>query len=348
MCGRFLLFDISSLRITIDIFSNVGPLEFSDVHLKWGQGTESHGLKGSVKFVKDCEHEVKLVVNYKEGGKNKSVVALSQKVLRSSATPSEEVFVDENDMLRMTNDPCLSTPSIKLLPRKKKDELAPKEISIKKFPANMSKIAWEGCTDYEVQATRSSEIDPDWPILLHPGWKSLLVGWSLEVASVNESSITFEPLEQTCEVAGIKLEIHCDSVIPVKKVFGQEEMSQPLVLDEMVTSGAKYKCQARMIKEGEAKNNTKSGLWTEVTEVTTDEEEVKLHPMSVAGPDNAERSNKANEEEDVQEKNAKRAREDASIVPTLIGVGCIVVIVALAVVVVWKGMVGKKVPNPWH
>ena len=315
--------------------------------MKWGEGTESHGLKDSVNFVKNCEHEVELVVNYKEGGKNKSVVALSQKVLRSSATPSEEVFVDENDMLQMTNDPCLSTPSIKLLPRKKKDELAPKEISIKKFPANMNKIVWEGCLDYEVQATRSSEIDPDWPILLHPGWKSLLVGWSLQVASVNESSITFEPLEQTCDVAGIKLEIQCDSVIPVKKVFGQEEMSQPLILDKKVTPGAKFKCKARMIKEGEEKNNTKSGLWTEVTEVTTDEEEVKLHPMSVAGPDNEERSNNADEEEDVKE-NAKRAREDASIAPTLIGVGCIVVIVALAVVVVWKGMVGKKVPNPWH
>merc|ERR1719284_453197 len=118
-----------------------------------------------------------------------------------------------------------------------------KKSSIKKFPMETSKLAWEGCTDYEVQATRSSEIDPDWPILLHPGWKSLLVGWSLQVASVNESSITFEPLEQTCDVAGIKLEIQCDSVIPVKKVFGQEEMSQPLVLDENVTSGAKYKCQ---------------------------------------------------------------------------------------------------------
>merc|ERR1711962_660770 len=172
-----------------------GPLEFSDVQLKWGEGMESHGLKGSVNFVKDCEHEVDLLVNYKEGGKNKSVVALSQKVLRSSTTPMEEVFVDENDMLRMTNDPCFSTPSIKLLPRKK-DELAPKEISIKKFPANMSKIAWEGCLDYEVQATRPSEIDPSWPILVHPGWKSLLVGWSLEVESVNENSITFDPLEK--------------------------------------------------------------------------------------------------------------------------------------------------------
>ena len=64
-----------------------------------------------------------------------------------------------------------------------------------------------------------------------------------------------------------------------------------------------------------------------------------LEEMDLAGLD---------EEEDVEEKNAKMGREDASIVPTLIGVGCIVVIVALAVVVVWKGMVGKKVPNPWH
>ena len=94
-------------------------------------------------------------------------------------------------------------------------------------------------------------------------------------------------------------------------------------------------------------NMSFSSTKTEVTEVTTDEEEVKTHPMSVAGPDNEERSNNADEEEDVEE-NAKRAREDASIAPTLIGVGCIVVIVALAVVVVWKGMVGKKVPNPWH
>jgi len=69
--------------------------------------------------------------------------------------------------------------------------------------------------------------------------------------------------------------------------------------------------------------------------------------MSVAGPEIEERSNKADEEEDIEE-NAKMGQEDASIAPTLIGVGCIVVIVALAVVVVWKGMVGKKVPNPWH
>ena len=313
--------------------------------MKWGEGTENFGLKDSVKFIKDCEHEVELVVNYKEGGQNKSVVALSQKVPRTSEPPMEEVFVDENDMLQMTRDPCFSVPSIKLVPKNK--DLAPKEISIHKFPMETSKISWEGCLDYEVQATRPSEIDPSWPTLRHPGWKNLLVGWNLQVASVNESSITFEPLEKPCDVTGIKLEIQCDSVIPVEKAFGPDEMSKPLVLDENVTPGAKFECKARMIKKGEEENNTNTGPWTEVTEVTTDEEEVKLHPMSVAGPDNEERSNKAEEEEAVEE-NAKRAREDASIAPTLIGVGCIVVIVALAVVVVWKGMVGKKVPNPWH
>merc|ERR1719275_403168 len=111
------------------------------------------GLEGSSYNVKDCDHEAQLVVLFKEGDKENSVVALSQTVPRNSTPPEEEkVFVDENDVLQIIRDPCLSSPSIKLVPNDKKH--APKTISFEKA-INMSEVAWEGCFDYSVQVTSS-------------------------------------------------------------------------------------------------------------------------------------------------------------------------------------------------
>lgn len=317
-----------------------GSLEFTGVQMIRDEETENYeALEGSSDVVKDCDHEARLVVLFKEADNETSVVALSQTVPRNSTPPEEElVFVDENDVLQIIRDPCLSSPSIKLVPNDKK--LTPKRIPFEK-PINMSEVAWEGCIDYSVEVTRSPEIT-HWPTLRHPGWKNLLADWSLKVDAVDHKSITFQPLEKACEVESIKLEINCDGRVHANEKFESNQWAEGLVV-EHVMSGAEYECQARLVDIEGGKEVT--GPWTKGTWVNTTEEveEEKRGQMLTA-------SGNTGEEDTTEEKmdGETKAQEGAAgIVPTVIGIGCIVVIVALAIVIIWRGMAGKKVePNP--
>jgi len=318
-----------------------GSLEFTGVHMIRDDETEKfEGLEGSSHVVKDCDHEAQLVVLFKEEDKENSVVALSQTVPRNSTPPEEEkVFVDENDVLQIIRDPCLSSPSIKLVPNDKK--LTPKRIPFEK-PINMSEVAWEGCFDYSVEVTRSPEIT-HWPILRHPGWKNLLGDWSLEVDTADDKSITFRPLEKVCEVESIKLEIECDGRVHAKREFESNQWAEVLLV-EQVMSGAEYECRARLLDTQGGEEVT--GPWTKGTRVNTTEEPEKSVPKRgkmLAASGNSGEEDTTGEKMDAETK----AREGAaSIAPTVIGIGCIVVILALAVVIVWKGVAGKKVePN---
>ena len=115
--------------------------------------TTYESLAGSSNLVKDCEHQASLVVRFKEAEEEKSVVVLSKTVPRGTNATEEKLFVDDDDVLQKILDPCLSTPSIKLVPIN--NEL---QSSIPfEEPTNMSDIAWEGCLDYNVVATRSEE-----------------------------------------------------------------------------------------------------------------------------------------------------------------------------------------------
>ena len=299
-----------------------------------GETENYDGLDGSSAVVKDCDHEASLVVLFKEADEEKSVVALSRTVPRSSTPPEEErVFVDENNMLQIITDPCLSSPSIKLVPNN--NELAPKRIPFEK-PINTSEVAWEGCIDYSVEVTRS-EIT-NWNTLRHPGWKNLLVDWSLEVDTVDDKSITFRPLEKACEVETIRLEIDCDGRVHANNKFKSNKWAEELLVEHVI-SGAEYECRARLLNtEG---GNEVPGPWTKGTRVNTTEEVevVKRGPMLAAGDTTGE--------EEMGEKmdSVAKAQQEggAGVAPTVIGIGCICVIVALAVVVVWRGMAGKKV-----
>jgi len=317
-----------------------GSLEFTAVQMIRDGETENYeALEGSSDVVKDCAHEAQLVVLFKEAGKETSVVALSQTVLRNSTAPSEELFVDENDVLQIIRDPCLSSPSIKLVPNDKK--LTPKRIPFEK-PINMREVAWEGCFDYSVEVTRSPEIT-HWPILRHPGWKNLLGDWSLEVDTADDKSITFRPLEKVCEVESIKLEIECDGRVHAKKEFESNQWAEVLLV-EQVMSGAEYECRARLLDTQGGEEVT--GPWTKGTRVNTTEEPEKSVPKRgkmLAASGNSGEEDTTGEKMDGKTKAQEGA---ASIAPTVIGIGCIVVILALAVVIVWKGVAGKKVePN---
>jgi len=315
-----------------------GSLEFTGVQMIRDGETEKYdGPDGSSDVVKDCNQEASLVVLFKEADEEKSVVALSQTVLRSSTPPEQErVFVDENDILQIIRDPCLSSPSIKLVPNDNK--LTPKRIPFEK-PIKMSEVAWEGCIDYSVEVTRSETTN--WPTLSHPGWKNLLADWSLKVDAVDDKSITFRPLEKACEVETIKLEIDCDGRVHANKKFESNQWAEGLLVEQVI-SGAEYECRARLLNtEGDKEV---PGAWTKGTRVNTTEEVevVKRGPMLTAG------DTTGGEETGEKMDSAAKAQEGAAgVAPTAIGIGCICVIVALAVLVVWRGMAGKKVePNP--
>merc|ERR1719237_1334800 len=212
---------------------------------------------------------------------------------RNSTALAEKLFVDENDVLQMIRDPCLSSPSIKLVPNDKKP--TPKTIPFEKA-INMSEVAWEGCFDYSVEVTRS-EIT-DWPKLLHPGWKNLLADWILEVDDVDHKSITFKPLEKACEVENIKLEVDCDGRVHANEKFESNQWAEDLLV-EHVMSGAEYECRARLVDTEGGKEVT--GPWTKGTRVNTTEEKMDGETKAQEGA--------------------------AGVVPTVIGIGCIVVIV---------------------
>ena len=313
---------------------NAGSLEFTAVQMIRDGETENYeALEGSSDVVKDCAHEAQLVVLFKVADKETSVIALSQTVLRNSTAPSEELFVDENDVLQIIRDPCLSSPSIKLVPNDKKP--TPKTIPFEKA-INMSEVAWEGCFDYSVEVTRS-EIT-DWPKLSHPGWKNLLADWNLEVDAVDHKSITFKPLEKACEVENIKLEVDCDGRVHANEKFESNQWAEALLV-EHVMSGAEYECRARLVDTKGGEEVT--GPWTKGSRVNTTKEveDEKRGQMLTA-------SGNTGEEDTTEEKmdGETKAQEGAAgVVPTVIGIGCIVVIVALAVVIVWRGMAGKKV-----
>ena len=78
--------------------------------------TTYDSLAGSSNLVKDCEHQASLVVRFKEAEEEKSVVVLSKTVPRGTNATEEKLFVDDDDVLQKILDPCLSTPSIKLVP----------------------------------------------------------------------------------------------------------------------------------------------------------------------------------------------------------------------------------------
>merc|ERR1719295_225166 len=241
-----------------------------------GETENYDGLDGSSDFVKDCDHEARLVVLFKEADEDKSVVALSRTVPRNSTPPEERVFIDENDILQIITDPCLSPPSIKLLPDK--DDLAPRRISVEK-PISTREVAWEGCTDYQVEVTRPSHIT-NWNILRYPGWKNLLVDWSLKVDTVDDKSITFQPLEKACKVDSIKLEIDCnDGRVHANKKFESNQWAEDLLVDHLV-SGARYECRARLLDSEGGKEV--AGPWTKGTKVNTTEEVVRTGPMLAA------------------------------------------------------------------
>jgi len=314
-----------------------GSLEFTGVQVIRDEETEKYGLAGSSDVVKECDHEAKVVVLFKEGDEEKSVVVLSQTVPRSSIPPEEErVFVDENEILQVTKDECLSSPSIKLVPN---DGPTPRIIAFEK-PINMSEVAWEGCLDYSVEVTRSLDIT-HWPSLSHPGWKNLLADWSLEVDAVDDKSITFRPLEKACEVESIKLEIDCEGRVHANKKFESNRWAERLLVDEHVMSGSKYECKARLVDTEGGKEVV--GPWTIGTWVnTTEEVEVDKSGQMLTASDSSG-------EEDIGDtmESVKKAQEGAAVAPTFIGIGCVVVIVALAVFAVWRGMTGKKAePNP--
>jgi len=316
-----------------------GSLEFTAVQMIRDGETENYeALEGSSDVVKDCAHEAQLVVLFKEAGKETSVVALSQTIPRNSTALAEKLFVDENDVLQIIRDPCLSSPSIKLVPNDKKP--TPKTIPFEKA-INMSEVAWEGCFDYSVKVTRSPGFTY-WPKLLHPGWKNLLADWILEVDDVDHKSITFKPLEKACEVENIKLEVDCDGRVHANEKFESNQWAEALLV-EHVMSGAEYECRARLVDTKGGEEVT--GPWTKGTRVNTTKEveEEKRGQMLTA-------SGNTGEEDTTEEKmdGETKAQEGAAgVVPTVIGIGCIVVIVALAVVIVWRGMAGKKVePNP--
>ena len=230
-----------------------------------GETENYDGLDGSSDLVKDCDHEARLVVLFKEADEDKSVVALSRTVPRNSTPPEERVFIDENDILQIITDPCLISPSIKLVPDN--DRIAPRRISVEK-PISTSEVAWEGCTDYQVEVVRPSGIT-NWNILRYPGWKNLLVDWSLKVDAVDDKSITFRPLGKACRVDSIKLEIKCDGPVPANKTFASNQWAQDLLVENVI-SGAEYECQARLLDTEGGKEV--AGPWTKGTKVNTEEE----------------------------------------------------------------------------
>jgi len=313
-----------------------GSLEFTGVQLIREEETENHGLAGSSDVVKECDHEAKMFVLFKEGAEQKSVLVLSQTVLRSSIPPEKErVFVDEKEMLQVTKDDCLTSPTIKLVPNDRSP--TPKIIA---FEQGMSKVAWEGCLDYSVEVTRSLENMTHWPTLRHPGWKNLLADWSLEVDAKDDKSITFKPLEKACKVDNIKLEIDCEGAVHANKKFESNRWAKPLLVDEHVMSGSEYECKARLVDTDEGGKEV-MGPWTKGTQVNTTEEveEVKSGQMLAA-------SDNTGEEEDIGDTmySEKNAQEGESMAPTFIGIGCGVVIVASAVFAIWRGT--KAEPSP--
>jgi len=316
-----------------------GSLEFTGVQLIRDEETENYGLAGSSDVVKECDHEAKLVVLFKEGDEQKSVLVLSQTVGRSSIPPKKErVFVDENEMLQVTKDDCLTSPTIKLVPNDGKIIAFKKAIS-------MGEVAWEGCLDYSVEVTRSLENMTHWPTLHHPGWKNLLADWSLELDHADDKSITFKPLEKTCEVESIKLEVDCEGAVRANKKFESNGWGEPLLVDEHVMSGSKYECKARLIDTDEGGKEV-MGPWTKGTQVNTTEEVegVRRGQMLAASDSTGE------EEEDIGDNtmySEKKAQEEASMTPTFIGIGCCVVIAASAVFAIWRGTKEKKAePSP--
>jgi len=316
-----------------------GSLEFTGVQLVRDEETEKYGLAGSSDVVKECDHEAKLVVLFKEGDEQKSVLVLSQTVPRSSVPPEERIFVDENEILQVTKDNCLTSPSIKLVPNE--ESSTPKIITFEN-PISMSEVAWEGCLDYSVEVTRSLENMTHWPTLRHPGWKNLLADWSLEVDHADDKSITFRPLEKACKVESIKLEIDCEGAVHANKKFESNEWAEPLLVDEHVMSGSLYKCKARLVDTDEGGEEV-MGPWTKGTRVnTTEEVEGVRRGQMLAASDSTG-------EEDIGDTvySEKKAQEEASMAPTFIGIGCCVVIVASAVFAIWRGMkVEKAEPSP--
>ena len=216
----------------------------------------------------------------------------------------------------------MSSPSIKLVPAN--GHIKPRIISVDK-PISTSEVAWEGCTDYFVDMTRPSQIT-NWRILSHPGWKNLLVDWNLEVDAVDDKSITFRPLEKACRVKSIKLEINCDGPAPTDKTFESNRWAEDLLVENVI-GGAEYECRARLLEDTEGGKEV-AGPWTKGTKVNTTEEA----PQEEIG-EKMDNEAKAQDEEG-----------GAGIAPTVVGIGCICVIVALVVVVVCRRKAaGKKV-----
>ena len=301
--------------------------------------TTYESLAGSSNLVKDCEHQASLVVRFKEAEEEKSVVVLSKTVPRGTNATEEKLFVDDDDVLQKILDPCLSTPSIKLVPIN--NEFSP-SIPFER-PTNMSDVAWEGCLDYNVVATRSEE-NSSWQTLHHPGWKNLLVDWKLEVDIEDENAITFQGLEKTCDVRSIKLEIDCKGgeELANKTYVQSNQLAGPFVVEGLV-SETEYECRARMVNTEGGKDDL--GPWTNKTRVKTLKEDKIVGIAMATGDNNEEASDSLKKEEVDKVDNGVKKAETTSVAPTAIGIGCVVVIAALAVAVAWRTMAGKKVRN---
>jgi len=141
-----------------------------------------------------------------------------------------------------------------------------------------------------------------------------------------------------------KLEIDCKGgeELANKTYVQSNQLAGPFVVEGLV-SETEYECRARMVHTEGGKDDL--GPWTKETRVKTLKED-KIVGMAT-GDNNEEASDSLKKEEVDNVDNGIKKAETTSVAPTAIGIGCVVVIVALAVAVAWRTMAGKKVaPNP--